>query len=282
MPRKSVCSVVLLSWTRNYYAPLRFLSANIIREIGSYFNNMCLTDVLDDVLYVYWIESDCRSFFRFCMDIKGRPPLVQIRNLVYIFSCGPLSNLTYRVHISDLLFYPCGESPCSLSGPAALYDDLFDYIYLFGGKQSRKSSKSIQVYNRTSNHWTVIKGEMQFARCHFTAVKYQREAFFLGGCKEHSIEAFHLNTGESRLLFAGLDASQLENCGGLLGCRLMGRVGARTVLMNLRTQEVNYLKDTNSTHTKSNKRIWIFDEKVRFMCPQHVTELIYPAKYAIK
>ena len=164
-----------------------------------------------------------------------------------------------------------GGVPNRREGVAAvLYDDLYHYMYLFGGVCNRTASRTIQVYNPTFNSWTVIRAEMHFARSTFTAVKYQREGFFLGGCPQRSIEAFNLNTGQSRLLFVGFQAELLENCGGVIGDTLIGHTRNQSVIFNLTTEKVKLLPDNPTSYSKFRKRMWVVGEMVVFIYRKYV------------
>lgn len=77
-----------------------------------------------------------------------------------------------------------------------------------------KTSK-IQVYDLLTNHWTVIKAELRCARSHFSAVKYQRQAYILGGYSDYSLETFDLDTGNWGTWYH-LPEATLDNCAGLM------------------------------------------------------------------
>lgn len=47
---------------------------------------------------------------------------------------------------------------------------------------------------------------MKFGRSHFSAVKYERSVYLVGGCTELYLERYGLDTGESDLLLPGFRA----------------------------------------------------------------------------
>ena len=264
---------VLILWIRGHCVAFQPLSKGVIREICGYYKRGVLTDVVNSTVYVHWMEIGIRYQYGLSVKIKGRPPLVQIAANIYIFACGRKACSGYCIELTTMSYGAIRDSLLGLSGPAALYDDLHNYVYLFGGTASTKTTRTIQVYNPTKNSWTVVRAEMKFARSNFTAVKYRREAFFLGGCRESSIEAFDLNTGQSRLVFVGFRAALLQNCGGVMEDRLLGRIGTEIVLLEVAPQKVLFRKEINPEHAKLPKRMWVVGRNVYLMCEASVISL---------
>ena len=210
---------VLLFWSRGHCSSLRKLVPVVIREICAYFDARRLPDVAGNRLWLYEMESRRRVSFPLSIKTKGRPPLVRIEETVLIFACGWASTYyagkkTYRVDFFGKT-QSLSSSLIGLAGPAPLYDPETGYIYLFGGENLWGKTDKIQVYDLLTNHWTVIQAELRCARSHFSAVKYQRQVYIMGGSSDNLLEMFDLDTGNRGPVYH-LPEATLDSCAGLM------------------------------------------------------------------
>ena len=83
-----------------------------------------------------------------------------------------------------------------LSGSAALCDTEYGVFYLFGGSIDSAKYSCIQVYKPPQNVWILLTFHMIYPRSVFSAIKYQRKAYLVGGNDRNDLEVFDLNTGE--------------------------------------------------------------------------------------
>ena len=258
---------VLLIWIRTLNPTLQKVPTSVIRETCLYFNPKRLPCVENDCLYLYELETNRKIRYPLHLNVQGQSPLVLIHHLVYLFACGPHCSSTYKVNFFGQ-HQSLPDSLFELNQPAALHDPLYDYIFIFGGAYYQTNTSIIQVFDRPGNRWIAIKASMKFARSNFTAVKYERKAYLLGGCEENSVEVFYLDTGESSLIFTGY-CSGVDNCGGVIDDVILTTKSNVLVKLVLSTFKISKLP------TRTPRIMWIVDREVFLMCSSWVWSVPY-------
>lgn len=280
--RSSAMSGVLLLWARMSCDVIKRLVPSVLREICLYFDTTRLPDVVDDKLFVYEVESNERVSYSLSLGLKERPPLIRMREAAFIFACGPLCKFQTDQAVYRVSFFAqvqkLADSPYGYSKPAAMHDDMNDYIYLFGGASDTGKSRSVQVYDPQSNRWTVIRATMRFARSDFWAVKHNRCAYILGGCDQQSVEVFDLDTGESTIQFHEFPTSLITECVGVID-------GVLVCIKDLQIMELNlaihyaYCNRSGEYYkfTDRNRRVWVLGRLFFIM----TTDCVHKFRYTL-
>lgn len=233
-------SGVLLLWVRDYSSKLLKIPKSVIREICGYFDTRKIADVWNGTLYFYHLESQLWKRFPLSFETKKRPPLLVWGGAVYVFNCGPERNIHTGICTYQLTYTGketrLGDSLLKgISGAAALYDDDQDYAYLFGGSIGSRQLACIQVYNPRRDAWCDIKARLRTVRSEFSAVKYDRKAFLIGGCNLDVMEIFDLDTGTIDLWHGNDDLKELGESAALWVHALVALLPNGMLCINIQT-----------------------------------------------
>ena len=110
---------------------------------------------------------------------------------------------------------------------------------------------------------------MLLARSHFTAVKYLRKAYLVGGGWGKHLETIDLDTGESLVLFQGSVFDYAKDWAGLISGDSLILSGwyDNIVLLHLPTT-FRYFLEPRLGWIPRPKKYWILGENIRVLSPK--------------
>lgn len=268
----------MLLWARRNHSPLNRIPLSVVREICEYFDNRQIVDVQNNTLYFYSLERDELRELPLAIKVKKRPPLLVVNNSVYLFACGSdsnshIENWTYRVNLEGKETRLANSVYRELESPAPLYDDDRDFFYLFGGQENSRQCTCIQIYKPSLNLWCSINARLIYARCHFTALKYKRNAYLIGGNPIESLEIYNLDTGQVRIKYLNMNIHLIQECASINNSVLMGYFYNRLVFLNVKTliwaSWMPKYKNCNPSKKwqKASKRAVMIGSSLYLLCP---------------
>lgn len=122
-----------------------------------------------------------------------------------------------------------------------------------------------------SDHWTVKRAELLESRSHFSAVKYKRQAYFMGGCPGISLEMFDLDTGIQNC-WSSLQAASLDSCSALIRENiLIGQLNdGKFLTVRLNAKVVAQSENIIQAWVGVSKRMWVVKDFIVMMLDSRV------------
>lgn len=238
--RRRGVSGAMLIWVKRNHLFICKIPLSVIREICEYFDARRMVDIRNSTLYLCSIESHQSRERPLSIEVKKKPLLLVIKSFVYLFALGPDSN-SYTGNWTYIVDFEGKETRLANSvfrrveGSAPLYDNERGYCYLFGGQVDTIQILNTQVYKPAQNFWCSIQAMLIYGRSHFTALKYKRNAYLIGGNETRSLEVYSLDTGQIRVIYPNFDINLIQNCVSLCSFFLVGYYYDALVLVNLVT-----------------------------------------------
>lgn len=131
----------------------------------------------------------------------------------------------------------------------------------------------MQVYNPRRDKWCDIKARLHTTRSKFSAVKYGRKAFLIGGCNLKAVEIFDLNTGTSVLWHGDSDLEDLGESAALWVHALVALRPEGVLCINIKTAahvsyEARFKKESGYKRwRKYTKRAVVLEDQLYLLAP---------------
>ena len=160
-----------LFFARQRSPALRWLSANLLREICTYFSDLFLPCIQDYSLRLYYLRTGSVTTVRLSHRFRPGCVFCQYRpdRVLCVGDIEPsVSVLSLSLYSYDLEQYPSTGFPRSFPGLIAWRDDC---VYAFGGNACAPISAA-ELLLTSDDHWTALP-PMKYSRVAFLPVRFK-------------------------------------------------------------------------------------------------------------